>query len=184
MISLNINTPTSDQNEIFLRYILPTLIAALVSAIGILVQYKVGKESNLTLERNILQMKSLESKIQFYRPFRILLNNYKLFFDNNQNFEFDSTKRLDAYYSLSLNNLKEFNLKILKYFDDSFENIYPENRELDRWIFQFYNYIVDIENVIDDDPESWKLLNKYKKTDIIELIMNIINKIDDITYET
>lgn len=168
---------------IFFENILPAGIAAIVAFLGVLVQLIIGIRSNKLVMKSILESKKIESRIQFYRPLAMKLNEIKVFFECRSDFDFNSNKYNDINYQNELYELQEIYNSICKWYVDNISNMYPEQDTLDNDIISLYKHMNIILQVKKSNPKSWKNLQDYKKKDIVDLIENINSKINKLLYK-
>lgn len=169
--------------ELIYAYIFPAVLAAVVALLGIIVQLIIGIRSNKLVLKSIWETQMVESRIKFYRPFGILINEITVFLNCHSDFEFCEDKYNDSEYQMELEKLKKIYSKICKWYEENFFNMYPENKALDEKILEIYNHMNSILYINITSPKSWKILKEYKKTDIEELVNNIKSEIIKLSYK-
>ena len=174
---------STQYTTIFFENILPAVIAAIVALLGVLVQLFIGMRSNKVVMKSILESKKIESRIQFYRPLSMKLNEIKVFFETRSDFEFNSDKYNDVNYKSDLCELQKIYSAICNWYIINISNMYPEQEKLDNNIMNFYKHMNIILQVEKSNPKSWKNLQRYKKKDILDLIEDINNKINKLLYK-
>lgn len=177
------NSCDINKYQILYESIYPAVIAAIVTLLGIFVQLYVGKNGNNMVIQSIIKTKKIESYMQFYRPLKMLLNEITIFFENYEEFEFCKERYLDINYYGELRKLQNIYDKICNWCDDNYINMYPENEELDTLISKIYNHMRNIIPITEDDPESWNILSKYNRDNILLIVNNIKLEINKITYK-
>lgn len=161
--------------------IMPALIAAMVSLLGIFAQLYIGKQNNKYMIESIKKTKEIESYIQFYRPFCIYIDDVRRFFENNEKFEFSEEQAGCSSYQSQLKELQILYKNFLEWFEKNLFLMYPENQEIEKEILFFYRHMQDILLISEEKERTWKVLQKYSKQDIFRIIHSLndkINKID------